>query len=371
MAIYKRNDIYWYDFRVAKVRHRGSTGEVNKRKAEAFHDDLKARKKREAKGLEVTITTKHTIHKTIDEYIEHCKRAMRSSTNKYKIITFQGGKKRKPGTKTIKEIVPEAPLQTINKDHLKKIRAYGHERGLKTSSANRLCNEFQAFAAWATEEDYFAADPIQHIKGLPVEDAKPKLISDDQFTELLNNVPMWLREIVWVDWLIGVRLSNVVGLRYDQIHWEEEGNEYIEFAPSEMKKGKNTRIDLEDLPELVNWFKIRRLAHPEDTYVWMSPSYKDGFGHFSLSYVGRRFSRTAKELGLDVTFHSIRHTFATRWAESGMDLHSLSKLLAHKDMNSTKRYVHVEDVNLQRIAKKKVARIRKVPVLSVVNSGSK
>jgi integrase len=231
-----------------------------------------------------------------------------------------------------------------------------------------VCREFQAFAAWATNQDYFAADPIQHIKGLKVDAPDPKLISDDQFTDLLNNVPMWLREIVWVDWLIGVRLANVVSLRYDQVHIEDEDNLYIEFAPSEMKKGNATRIDLSDLPELVDWFRIRRLAHPSDPYVWMSPSFKDGFGHFSLSYVGKRFSRAAKELGVNATFHSIRHTFATRWAESGMDLHSLSKLLAHKDMNSTKRYVHVEDVNLQRIAKKKVARVRKVPELRVVNS---
>jgi integrase len=99
------------------------------------------------------------------------------------------------------------------------------------------------------------------------------------------------------------------------------------------------------------------------------PATKDGFKHFSPDYVGRRFSRAAKDLKMDVTFHSLRHTFATRWAESGMDLYPLSKLLSHQDMNSTKRYVHVQDVNLQRIAKKKVARVRQVPELSVVNSG--
>lgn len=40
-------------------------------------------------------------------------------------------------------------------------------------------------------------------------------------------------------------------------------------------------------------------------------------------------------------FHSLRHTFATRAIESGMDVKSLSKILGHKNSNVTlNRYVH-------------------------------
>ena len=43
---------HFYDFRVDKVRYRGSTGESDKAKAEKFEADLKALKIREANGLE-------------------------------------------------------------------------------------------------------------------------------------------------------------------------------------------------------------------------------------------------------------------------------------------------------------------------------
>ena len=59
--IYKRGAVYWYEFRIAKIRHRGSTGLKNKRAAQEFHDDLQARKKREANGLEVQIQSKQTM----------------------------------------------------------------------------------------------------------------------------------------------------------------------------------------------------------------------------------------------------------------------------------------------------------------------
>ena len=39
--IYKRGEFWWYEFRVAKIRYRGSTKSKKKRNAQEFHDDLK------------------------------------------------------------------------------------------------------------------------------------------------------------------------------------------------------------------------------------------------------------------------------------------------------------------------------------------
>jgi len=41
----------------------------------------------------------------------------------------------------------------------------------------------------------------------------------------------------------------------------------------------------------------------------------------------------------DFRFHDIRHTFATRLAQAGVDLYKISKL-GHKDIKMTQRYAH-------------------------------
>ncbi|MBE6739396.1 MAG: site-specific integrase [Ruminococcaceae bacterium] len=55
-----------------------------------------------------------------------------------------------------------------------------------------------------------------------------------------------------------------------------------------------------------------------------------------------RFKETAKDLGFKgATFHTLRHTFATRCVEAGFDIKSLSEILGHSDVKVTlNRYVH-------------------------------
>lgn len=55
----------------------------------------------------------------------------------------------------------------------------------------------------------------------------------------------------------------------------------------------------------------------------------------------RVFEKVLQKAGLDnFHFHNLRHTFATRLAQKGLDIYTISKLLGHKDIRMTQRYAH-------------------------------
>ena len=56
------------------------------------------------------------------------------------------------------------------------------------------------------------------------------------------------------------------------------------------------------------------------------------------SMYGKKFKQLCQSIGLadkGITFHTTRHTFATRAIESGMDIKVISNLLGHADVSTT------------------------------------
>ena len=62
----------------------------------------------------------------------------------------------------------------------------------------------------------------------------------------------------------------------------------------------------------------------------------------------RAFNNAVESAGLtNLRFHDLRHCFATRLAQAGIDLYKISKLLGHEDIRMTQRYSHHSPENLR------------------------
>ena len=68
-----------------------------------------------------------------------------------------------------------------------------------------------------------------------------------------------------------------------------------------------------------------------------------------------RFEKILKSAGIrEMTFHSLRHSYATLCIEKGIDIKTLSELLGHSDVKITlNTYVHSSD----RLKRKYVKRL--------------
>ena len=62
---------------------------------------------------------------------------------------------------------------------------------------------------------------------------------------------------------------------------------------------------------------------------------------------GFNLARERAGLGPDVTFYTLRHTFASWYAMNGHDLNRLRVLLGHQDMKTTMLYAHLSPTYLR------------------------
>jgi len=163
----------------------------------------------------------------------------------------------------------------------------------------------------------------------------------------------------------GLRWSDVNKLRWSEvivkqiddkeeyfIYFEQEKTEGIEYMPV-----SDQAVDI-----LKECKKELEEGNDKSPYVFPCVKEYDDKNQLMYKIVNRALKKWAKKADLDVklTFHTGRHTFATNVLENcpDGDLWTVSKLLGHKNINSTQIYAHVRD-------KKKASAVKALPKLKV------
>lgn len=143
----------------------------------------------------------------------------------------------------------------------------------------------------------------------------------------------------------GIRIGELCALQWKDI---ESNTINIHKTMYRIKRGKKTYVAISS-PKTISSFRI--IPVPEflknnieiyrnDRNLYVLGSKRTPIVEPRLMQV--RFKKITESCGLEsVTFHTLRHTFATRCVECGFDIKSLSEILGHSDVKTTlNRYVH-------------------------------
>ncbi len=170
----------------------------------------------------------------------------------------------------------------------------------------------------------------------------PNVLAISQVEELFSKLEnLKHKTMLFLAYSAGLRVSEVVNLRVKDIHSERM---VINIKGAKGKKDRMVTLSTGILELLRKYY----LSYKPQNWLFEGQYGDEAYSTRSLQMVFHRAKNEAK-IRQDVTFHSLRHSYATHLHERGTDIKLIQELLGHNDIKTTMRYTHVSTRKLEKI----------------------
>jgi len=162
----------------------------------------------------------------------------------------------------------------------------------------------------------------------------PVTLTPEEVSRLLEAAPdLRARAALETAYAAGLRLGEVLNLKLSDI---DSGRMILRVEQGKGKKDRNVMLS----PALLETLRAYwRQSRPR---VWLFPG-ETGKRPLNATILQRGFVEAKRRAGITkpVSFHSLRHSFATQLLESGVNVRTIQALLGHRSLGTTQRYTHV------------------------------
>ena len=226
------------------------------------------------------------------------------------------------------------------------------QRNYAATTVARKVAAVRSLFNFMVAEGIIRANPIQDVRSPKIGKSLPRPISISQVRLLLEQpgklaTPEAKRDRAMLELLYasGMRVSELVSLNLGDVDLE---NGYVRC----LGKGNKERV-IPIAPQaalsVAEYVKEvhPRLAHNKDEQALFLNMRGDrltrqGFWQILKEYV------KAANLEVEITPHTLRHSFATHMLNGGADLRSVQELLGHANISTTQIYTHLTSEHIRR-----------------------
>ncbi|MCL5023973.1 MAG: site-specific tyrosine recombinase XerD [Nitrospirae bacterium] len=225
------------------------------------------------------------------------------------------------------------------------------DEAYSTSSICRAISSVKGFCRFLLLEKVISEDPSENLQSPKRWEKLPKALSVEQIKEVLSisggpdgtgkrpfDRALFARNAAMVELLYssGLRVSELVTLRLEDINFSGGFIRVVGKGSKERVVPMNGRA-IERVKGYIRDFRPALLGRRSSEFLFLT-----GRG---APMTRQRFWQTMKAFGkvlnIDLSPHTVRHSFATHLLEGGADLRSLQKMLGHSDISTTQIYTKV------------------------------
>lgn len=225
---------------------------------------------------------------------------------------------------SIKSLMPffgEMPIGKVTPQTIEEYRVQ-RRKAVMPATYNREFDALKcAFGYAARKWRWLASNPMQGLKKERENNFVTRWLSEHEEKALTEQAPGWLKDIILFLIHTGLRREECLSLTWDRVDLD---NRVIHIL--KVTRTKNTRPRTVPLNNTV-MAVIQRIAakRKRGAKYLFAP---DTATRYDGPNVGRAFRMVLDKSGIaHCRIHDLRHTFASRLVQKGVDIHSVAKLL--------------------------------------------
>lgn len=226
-----------------------------------------------------------------------------------------------------------------------------YKKGLADSTVRGIYRLLAAAMKCAHEEDIIRRNPCARIRLQRSMSREQRVLNKVESGRICDEAQVRTDLPTLLGMYTGMRLGEICALKWEDIDWAQKtifvrrcaqriaarsgSTEKTALIVGEPKSLKSRRII--PVPEFILILLKKRQTKGASGYVFGTETRAA-----EPRTIQRRFAGLTRRLGLNgVHFHTLRHSFATRLFELGVDIKTVSSLLGHSSARTTlKFYAH-------------------------------
>ena len=200
----------------------------------------------------------------------------------------------------------------------------------KPSTVNRYLSALRRILSLALQDGKILRHPMKGLKFLP-EEQRDQFFSDGALKKIhaLMDPKGWKEVHFAIETCL--RASEQYSLKWSEVSFESK---HLSIPLS--KSNKTRRVPLSEQA-----LEILRSLDSALESPWVFPNPCDPMKSKNPYHSGTHLKGILRKAGLTGNWHVLRHTGATRRLLAGVDLVTVSKILGHRTITTTMRYLHL------------------------------